>query len=83
VFRSTFLPRTLGVLLVIGGASYLTYSFARLLAPGFAAQLVPYIQLPSLVGEGSFALWLLIVGLSVRGWQEQARAPASSAAVSA
>ncbi|TMF16638.1 MAG: DUF4386 family protein, partial [Chloroflexi bacterium] len=64
-FRSTFLPRVIGVLLAIGALCYLTYSFASFISPGFAAHLVPYIQLPSLVGEGSFCLWLLIVGVNV------------------
>jgi hypothetical protein len=74
VFKSTFLPRVIGVLLAIGALCYLTYSFASFLAPGFAAHLVPYIQLPSLVGEGSFSLWLLIVGVNVRRWTERASA---------
>ena len=74
VFRSTFLPRVIGVLLALGASSYLTYSFAHLLSPGFAAHLVPYIQLPSLIGEGSFCLWLLIAGLNVQRWKERASA---------
>ena len=74
VFRSTFLPRVIGVLLAIGALAYLTYSFASFLSPGFADHLVPYIQLPSLVGEGSFCLWLLIVGLNVQRWKERASA---------
>src|ERR687885_290326 len=53
VLRSTFLPRAIGVLLAIDGLAYLVYSFADVLAPGFAAQLVPWIQLPALVGEGA------------------------------
>jgi Domain of unknown function (DUF4386) len=72
VFRSTFLPRTVGVLLAIGGLCYLTYSFATFLAPGFAAHLVPYIQLPSGVGELSLCLWLLVMGVNVQRWREQA-----------
>ena len=40
VFRSTFLPRTIGVGVWIGALCYLVYSFADMLAPGFAALLV-------------------------------------------
>jgi hypothetical protein len=72
VFRSTFLPQTVGVLLAIGALCYLTYSFAAFLAPGFAAHLVPYIQVPSGVAELSLCLWLLIVGVNVPRWKEQA-----------
>jgi hypothetical protein len=72
VFRSAFLPRVIGALLAIGAFCYLTYSFATFLSPGFAAHLVPYIQFPSLVGEGSFCVWLLIVGVNVPRWNEQA-----------
>jgi len=74
VLRSTFLPRAISVLLAIDGLAYLVYSFANLLAPGFAAQLVPWIQLPALIGEGSLCLWLLLVGVDVERWKEQASA---------
>jgi hypothetical protein len=74
VFRSTFLPRALGVLLVIGALCYLTYSFANFLAPEFAAHLVPYIQLPSGLAELALTLWLLVVGVNVQRWNEQASA---------
>ena len=47
---------------------------ADLLAPGFAAHLVPWIQLPTLFGEGSLCLWLLVVGVDVERWKERARA---------
>ena len=77
VFKSTFVPRVIGVLLAIGAVAYLIYSFASFLAPAFSAQLVPYIQLPSLVGEGSFCLWLLIVGVNVQSWNQKAGAAAS------
>src|SRR5919199_1320931 len=72
VLRSTFLPRAIAVLLAIDGLAYLVYSFANLLAPGFAAQLVPWIQLPALVGEGTLCLWLLLVGVDVQRWKEWA-----------
>ena len=72
VFRSTFLPRVIGVLLAIGAVSYLIYSFASFISPEFAAHLVPYIQLPSLVGEGSLCLVLLVIGVNIQRWKGQA-----------
>ena len=74
VFRSTFVPRVIGLLLAIGALAYLTYSFASFLSPAFAARLVPYIQLPSLVGEASLCLSLLVIGVNVQRWREQASA---------
>ncbi len=74
IFRSSFLPRVIGVLMAIGGLCYLTNSFATFLAPGFAAGLFPFIQLPSGVAELSLSLWLLAIGLNVRRWKEQAGA---------
>jgi uncharacterized protein DUF4386 len=74
IYRSTYLPRALGVLLVIGALCYLTYSFADILAPAFAALLVPYIQIPSGLAEIGFALWLLIAGVNESRWRERAGA---------
>src|ERR687885_1826040 len=74
VLRSRFVPRTIGVLLAIDGLAYLVYSFANLLAPRFAAQLVPWIQLPAPIAEGALCLWLLVVGLDVERWKQRASA---------
>ena len=79
VFRSTFLPRVVGVLLAIAALSYLIYSFASFLSPEFSARLVPYIQLPSLVGEGALCLVLLVIGVNVQRWRGQASAAATAA----
>ena len=65
VYRSTFMPRAIGVLMVIDGLGYFINSFAAILAPGIAAHLVPYIQLPIVLGEGSLTLWLLVFGINV------------------
>jgi hypothetical protein len=73
VLRSTFIPRAVGLLLAIDGAAYLVYSFADILAPQFAAHLVPWIQLPILLGEGSLTLWLLVMGVNAQRWNELAR----------
>lgn len=70
VLRSGFLPTVIGVLLAIDGAAYLIYSFTDILSPGSAADLVPWIQFPALVGEGAFCLWLLVVGVNSERWNE-------------
>jgi hypothetical protein len=73
VLKSTFLPRAVGVLMAVDGlASYLAYGFTDLLAPGVAAHLAPWIQLPTIIGEGSLCLWLLIAGVDTRRWTQQA-----------
>ncbi len=72
VFRSTFLPRIIGVLLAIGGICYLIYSFTSFLAPEFAAHLFPYIQVPSGIAELSLCLWLLVMGVNVSKWEKLA-----------
>jgi hypothetical protein len=74
VLRSTFLPRAIGVLLAIDALAYLADGFANMLAPGFAAHLVPWIGLPTIIAEGSLCLWLLVAGVDVERWKEQASA---------
>jgi hypothetical protein len=74
VLRSTFVPRVIGVLLAVDGVAYLVYSFTDILAPAAAAHLVPWIQLPALLGEGALCLWLLVVGIDPDRWEQQARA---------
>jgi Domain of unknown function (DUF4386) len=77
IFRSTFLPRALGVVLAIGGLSYLTYNFADFLSPRVAAQLVPLLA-PGGIAEIALMLWLLLVGVNVLKWQERANAAGAS-----
>ena len=72
IFRATFLPRTLGVLLACAGLSYLVNSFALLLVPSFAASIFPAVLLPALVGEFSLCLWLIIIGVDKARWQRMA-----------
>lgn len=74
IFRSRFLPRAIAALLALDGVAYIAYSFLDILVPGFAADLVPWIQLPALLGEGSLCLWLLIGGINVQRWKHWASA---------
>ena len=72
ILRSTFLPRIVGALMVCAGLGWLTFSFASLLSPPLARSLYPYIILPGAVGELSLTLWLLVMGVNVQRWKEQA-----------
>jgi len=64
IYRSTFLPRFLGVMMAIAGLCYVSNSFANLLSPAFASHLFPYILLPGALGEWSLTLWLLVRGVN-------------------
>jgi hypothetical protein len=74
VVKSTFLPRTIGVLLAIDAFTYLVNGFATMLAPGFAAHLGAWVGLPTIIAEGSFCLWLLVAGVNTERWKERASA---------
>jgi hypothetical protein len=69
IFRSTFLPRVLGVLMAFGGLGWLTF-----LSPPLAKYLSPYNMAPGILGEGALTLWLLVFGLNIQRWNEQASA---------
>jgi hypothetical protein len=77
IIRSTFLPRIIGLLLVIAGLCYLTNSFAIFIAPAFAAHLYPYILIPA-GAELVLAFWLLVMGVNVQRWKEQTTAAGES-----
>ncbi len=70
IFRSTFLPRVLGVLLALAGACYLVNSFVDFMPQGYADWLFPWILLPSALGEAAVALWLLFAGVNAKKWAE-------------
>lgn len=69
--KSGYVPKVLGVLMGIAGLSYFVNSFAMLAAPRLFAAISPAILLPPLVGELSFALWLIVRGVNVARWHER------------
>lgn len=62
VYRSRFLPRFLGVWLIINGFALLVLSFTSLLLPQYK-DMVFKIAFPAMLGEVAFMLWLLIKGV--------------------
>jgi hypothetical protein len=67
IFRSTFLPRLLGVLLVIDGLGWMTF-----LSPSLGRYLIPLIFIAVALAELPLMLWLLVKGVNVRKWKEEA-----------
>ena len=82
IFRSGYLPRLIGGLMVVAGLGYLLDSFALILSPAFHGIVFPFSLLPALVAESSLALWLLIKGIDVTRF-EVARAGGEPAVRSA
>jgi len=67
IFRSAFLPRILGLLMALAGLGWLTF-----LSPPLADSLSPYILVLGFVAELALMLWLLVMGVNVQRWKEQA-----------
>lgn len=61
VFRSRFLPRILGVWLMIACFAYLAISFSGLLFPAYEDTVWNFARL-CLWGEVAIMLWLVIMG---------------------
>lgn len=70
-FKSTFLPRILGALMVIAGLGWLTF-----LSPPFANSVLTPIEVLGFLAESALMLWLLVRGVNVQRWDEKAGAAA-------
>jgi hypothetical protein len=71
IFRSTFMPRIIGVLEAFAGLCWLSF-----LWPPLAHYFSPYNQVLAGLAELSLMLWLLVKGVNVQRWKEQASAAA-------
>lgn len=67
VFKSGFLPKVLGLLLIVGGSGYLVNFLGNTLVSDYSSLgISSYIALPASIGEIGICVWLIIVGLSVK-----------------
>lgn len=63
VYRSGFLPKLLGVVLMVGGLGYVTHFVATLLLPGYPDMaIVRWIRMPAGLGEMGIAGWMAVRG---------------------
>jgi hypothetical protein len=67
VIKSTFLPRILGWLGVLGGIGWLAF-----LSPPFGERVFSVIAVVGIIGSLVNIAWLLVVGVNEQRWREQA-----------
>jgi hypothetical protein len=66
ILKSTFLPRFLGLFMVIAGLPFLVF-----LLP-LGKDLSPFAVAPAALGEGLLLVWLLVKSVDAHKWTEQA-----------
>jgi hypothetical protein len=77
ILKSWFFPRVIGALLAIEGLGYLVNSFSLFLAPALQAKIFPFFSATA-VAEVALCLWLLVIGVNVRRWNDQASGAGAS-----
>lgn len=66
IIRSNFLPRILGVLMALAGVGWLIF-----LTP-LGHPLAKYLMVLGFVAEATLMLWLIVRGVNIAKWKEQA-----------
>jgi len=67
ILRSTFLPRFLGGLSIVGGLGWLSFLY-----PPLGNQLLPYVLAVGVLGSAAYVLWLLVMGVNAERWNRRA-----------
>ncbi|MBB5061320.1 hypothetical protein HDF16_006056 [Granulicella aggregans] len=75
IWHSGYLPRTLGAVGIVGGASFVVKNFMIVLAP--RADL-PYVIAPMMLAMLSMGLWLLVKGVDRAHWDTMQAAQTTS-----
>ena len=77
IFESGYFPKWLGVLLEVGGLSYVLNGLVHFAAPAFAVRM-PDITVIGGVAELALCLWLVVMGVNASKWkQAEEMAPSS------
>jgi hypothetical protein len=67
VLLSTFVPRILGAFMVLAGVGWLAF-----LIPAVALRFAIYIEGLGIFAEAALMLWLIVKGVNVQRWHQQA-----------
>jgi hypothetical protein len=71
IYRSEYLPRWLGAVVVIGGIGFILKNLALVLAPTISSDL---FLLPMPLAALSMMVWFLVKGVDIRKWEAKAAA---------
>ncbi len=66
--RSRYLPRGLGAIVMLGGASFIVKNFLVVVTPHYD---LPYVILPMFLTLASMALWMLMKGIDQAQWDRK------------
>ena len=69
IFRSGYLPRFLGILMTLAGLGFIMRNVLLILAPAYASGSLLLLMVP---GGLALTAWLLVKGVNVERWREQA-----------
>jgi hypothetical protein len=75
IVRSTFLPRTIGMLMVIAGVAYFIDDVTSLLAVWRGNIILDNSSFLGLLGEAALTVWLLVRGVDAVKWCQQKEQP--------
>lgn len=68
IYRSRYLPKFLGILLVLGGLGFIAKDFTLVLVPAYASDTLLF---PMFLACLSLMLWFLFKGVDGQAWQRQ------------
>jgi hypothetical protein len=69
--KSGYLPRLIGILYQVAGIGYIANTFALIVAPAWSGRIFMAVAPVILVGEVSLAIWLLVKGIDLEGWNRR------------
>ena len=72
VYKSGYLPRMLGIMLVVASSGYFIDSFGTVLLPQYEGLYASVVVLTAIIGELPLTFWLLIKGVNVEQWNKRA-----------
>ena len=75
IFKSDYLPRILGLLLIVAALGYIVDSFASFISSSYDDNELTFllmVAVPAVIAEFSLNLWLLFKGVNVERWKRRA-----------